>query len=104
MVVSAPTAAGVARTRSNDKKEREHLMLQQASVSGETYRPRRPSNVPSRRRRPRAALSRSTRTLRWTSGRERAPTGLASAAGAGPAFAEPIVGATAAAPGGTRSA
>jgi hypothetical protein len=28
MVVSAPTAAGVARTRSNDRKEREHLMLQ----------------------------------------------------------------------------
>jgi hypothetical protein len=29
MVVSAPTAAGAARTRSNDRNEREHLMLQQ---------------------------------------------------------------------------
>jgi hypothetical protein len=57
-----------------------------------TYRPRRPSNIPSRRRRPRtAALSRSSRTLGWTSGRERAASGLAPAADAGLALGGPIV-------------
>jgi hypothetical protein len=54
-----------------------------------TYRPRRPSNIPIRRRSPTAAsLSRSSRTLRWTSRRERAPTDLSSV------FARPIVGST----------
>src|SRR4030095_6497841 len=62
------------------------------TVPAKTYRPRRFSSIPSRRTRPRAgSLSRSARMLRWTSGRERATTGLASAAGAGPAGAGPGV-------------
>jgi hypothetical protein len=63
-----------------------------------TYRPRRPSNIPNRRRTRAASLSRSPRTLRWTSGRERATTGWTSVAGAGPAFAGPIVGPAGATP------
>jgi hypothetical protein len=53
--------------------------------------PRRPPNIWSRRRKPRATLlSRFSSTLCWTSGPERDTTGLASAGGAGPAFAGPI--------------
>src|SRR5437667_2097442 len=69
-----------------------------------TYRPRRPSNIPDRRRRPRAAsLSRSSRTLRWTFRARACNNRLASAAGAGPAFAGPIGRPTVATPEDTSS-